>query len=308
MRRKRFLVALAAVPVVAVVVVLALPAATRNAGDTVAFTIGSVPEGASVFAGNRELGVTPLALTLKRGERRALRFVKRDHIDEIHVLDADLHPRRTMTGWLKRWRRNGERLVVVRLQPAGAAGLQLTTEPTGASVILDGQRVGVTPFSRETMRPGRHTLRLEHPDCFVETAAVLLDAGETQRVHHVLKSKVVALYKKMIEKEPGNMLHHGDLVHYHVLRGEFAEAAGALRNGMGALKRADVTEAGRFYSEIIRIYTHYYSYPPETETSKIRPVCREVVEKAIAEGLGSQNLFRKYLRQMDTYDRANPPG
>ena len=140
-------------PIVAAVVIVALcvaaawrwwPARATAAGGTGTVAIETSPPGASVLVDGRERGTTPLTLPLPAGThtvtvngttgRRelSLTVVAGTHIVH-HVELADLAP---TTG---------------RLQISGSSG---------APILLDGIRRGVTPAELADVPPGEHTVTI----------------------------------------------------------------------------------------------------------------------------------------------------
>jgi len=298
---------LALVAVAVVLCALHLSSATR---PLVYVTVHSRPEGASVFAPDCSLGCTPLRLCLARGERRVLRFVRRDHNDAEAVINADAF---IPQGWLGQWRwllQDKEVAVTVKLGSAADAMLLVTTEPDGTEVFLDGRRVGVSPVSLRGLTPGPHGLRLVHPEAFVQSESIMLQPGQETRVHRVMETtKVVAYYRDLIRREPALLTHYAELAHHHVLNGQFADAAEVLREGFEALKRSDVDPqtTRRYFVELEQIYRRYFIYPPETANNKIRPVCRALLEMALDKGLGPAREMQEQLKRLDTYDKDHPP-
>jgi len=267
--------------------------------------IVSDPPGASVYAGNEYVGVAPLTVSLAACERKELRLVKREHLDGRLSLDWDTY---VPDGFAKRLGHSLRAVVYeenVSLRPMAASSLVLTSLPEGATVFLDAQRVGTTPFARDGMRPGSYTIRLEHPDCFPLTSSLHLLPGRETRHHEALRDRVVELYKGLIAKEPLDMIHRSDLVHYHVLRGEFDLAAEAVRDAVAAVNReGHGANLGRFTAEIEHIYTRYYTYPEENESNAIRPALREIMEDAVKEEGGVAKHWQNCLNKMDRYDQS----
>ncbi len=64
----------------------------------------------------------------------------------------------------------------------GAASVELATVPSGAVVLLDGERIGVTPLRVSGVRPGRVVLRLEHPHHPPELRRLTLERGEHRQI------------------------------------------------------------------------------------------------------------------------------
>ena len=67
-------------------------------------------------------------------------------------------------------------LVVSLAQGSGPGSLQITSEPSGARVLLDGERIGVTPFKGE-LAPGAHRLAVEQEGFLRQERDVVLEPG-----------------------------------------------------------------------------------------------------------------------------------
>jgi|GEM_PF-3048903 len=82
----------------------------------------------------------------------------------------------------------GVMLVTLELEPTSDRGVvAVSANLDGANVLVDGQRVGVTPF-RSTFPPGRRQIRLEKQGYGSWATDVELAPGETQSVHVFLKT------------------------------------------------------------------------------------------------------------------------
>lgn len=82
----------------------------------------------------------------------------------------------------------GVMLVTLELEPTSDRGVvAVSANIDGANVLVDGQKVGVTPF-RSTFPPGRRQIRLEKLGYGAWATDVELAPGETQSVHVFLKT------------------------------------------------------------------------------------------------------------------------
>jgi hypothetical protein len=78
--------------------------------------------------------------------------------------------------------------------PASAAGaLRIETQPSGASVLLDGEDVGRTPLELNDIKPGRHTITLSTDSTTVKRT-VRIEAGKTVTLDVPVYSGWVAVY------------------------------------------------------------------------------------------------------------------
>ncbi|MEQ8860096.1 MAG: SUMF1/EgtB/PvdO family nonheme iron enzyme [Pseudomonadales bacterium] len=70
-----------------------------------------------------------------------------------------------------------------------SAGLDVTSEPSGAEVRVDARRLGLTPL-RVTLAPGLHRLEVRHSHYADDDRRIDLPAGETTRVRVTLERGV----------------------------------------------------------------------------------------------------------------------
>jgi hypothetical protein len=70
---------------------------------------------------------------------------------------------------------------------SGRTVIELRSEPTGAQIVLDGQRIGVTNASFNTF-PGKHVVALEKEGYVMEVVEVTVDEGKTARVSRLLRA------------------------------------------------------------------------------------------------------------------------
>ncbi len=89
--------------------------------------------------------------------------------------------------------------------------LELTAEPAGAQVILDGKPRGVTPVTLDDLSPGTHTYELRSPEGSVRRSFVIR-AGETAQVSESIFGgwvKVFAPFEVTVT-EGGRVVHLED--------------------------------------------------------------------------------------------------
>jgi len=131
-------------------------------------TITSDPVGASVSLDGAERGVTPLttdvpagAHTLQVGSGATARTqpldVRGGVASAVHIVlpSGPAQPARPTTG-----------------------GLQVTTEPPGATVVIDGQSLGAAPLTADGLSPGTHEVVVTRAGVTVRRS-VDVDAGNT---------------------------------------------------------------------------------------------------------------------------------
>lgn len=135
----------------------------------------SDPEGAVVLRDDTDevLGETPLFVELPPGGL------------DLRV-QAEGYEARTSRAAV----RDGEvTRVRVELAPAASrmAVLTVAGRPAGARVLLDGVALGPTPLTRDSLEPGRRTLRVERAGRDPWEGPVVLEAGSASRVDYDLR-------------------------------------------------------------------------------------------------------------------------
>ncbi|MBC7690962.1 MAG: PEGA domain-containing protein [Methylotenera sp.] len=87
---------------------------------------------------------------------------------------------------------------------AGKGILEVTTQPSGAEVFIDGTRWGVTPLRLYgRLAPGKHQLRLDHPTSVLVDELILSVPATTVRVSKLLKKAMGSI---QIATEPSGAL------------------------------------------------------------------------------------------------------
>ncbi len=152
-------------------------------------SLDSVPRGASVWVdGERLPAPTPTAASVTAGEPHQVE------------MEAEGYRRWSMDGITLR---PGETFPVAPDLPPLLAALEVTTNPPGAKVKLDGELIGRTPLERSDLRPGKgQTLLLTKTGFQPLKLEVDLAAGKPARIERELKP-VVRYGKISIYIEPG---------------------------------------------------------------------------------------------------------
>ena len=142
----------------------------ENSDDTGFLLITSTPSGATLYLNGKEIGTTPKQL---------------DQMVGRYVVTAELgkyyHPARqdvTLT--------TAGAEVALTLTPA-FGGLKVTSEPSGANLWLDGQRMGVTPYEDERKASGTYELRVVNEYHHSYVGEVTVDDGKITTEHLALK-------------------------------------------------------------------------------------------------------------------------
>ncbi len=134
-----------------------------TAPESGVLVVNSNPDGVDVFIDGKKRGSTPITMELPTGDHK-LELTLGEQTRAIPV--------KITTG--------GHVAQFVELPKAGAVVGQLSikTDPAGATVIVDGQRRGVSPLLVENLTPGTHTVGLQNSLTSV-TEQVTIQAGAT---------------------------------------------------------------------------------------------------------------------------------
>lgn len=192
--------------------------------------------------------------------------------------------------------------VPVTLEPLGGYTLTCTSQPSGASVYLDGERMGETPLTvRDLDRDVVEvTFQLKNHEQVMR--AVHFDERPTQELAVVLPSLTEKYYLQQLRQDPDVIHPYCDLAHHYVLQHEFAKAVEVFGQGVDLVVRKPGTEdSGRLWSEIDRVTTKQYDFGDAQQVA----AARKALAKGLAEMLnrhGNKSPLELYVAQIDLLD------
>lgn len=147
-------------------------------------TVRTTPPGARVTIDGRDVGKSPLTIpNLGRGAHTVR--VMRDGYASVERRVAITPNEPTSTLTLDLARSNAPpppRPAAPEPATPRTADVFFESRPTGATVFLDGKRVGTTPMALPSVRVGSHAVRFELADHKSWSASVPVVAGEKNRV------------------------------------------------------------------------------------------------------------------------------
>jgi hypothetical protein len=166
---------------------VAPPAAEASADTAVArtgrITVRTTPAGARVTIDGRAVGQAPLTVpNLARGTHTVR--VTRDGYASVErrVVITPNQPTSTLTLNLTRTGAPPSRPASAEPAAQLTADVLFESRPTGATVFMDGKRIGTTPMSLPSVRTGSHAFRFELAGHKPWTASLPVVAGEKNRV------------------------------------------------------------------------------------------------------------------------------
>lgn len=134
--------------------------------------IESKPSGAEVFFDSESMGKTPLTLTEVPLGKHMLAMKLEDYPDYSGEISADeSEPGKIFHDFVA---------AKEALIPKGS--LSIDSEPSGASVYIDGERKGKTPLKISELRAAEHTIKLELDEYEILQKEITLDADENLRM------------------------------------------------------------------------------------------------------------------------------
>ncbi|MGH9163804.1 MAG: PEGA domain-containing protein [Vicinamibacteraceae bacterium] len=172
--------------------------------------IDSRPSGAEVVIDGRPRGKTPLSVRVWPGyhvvELRAGGVVRRQHVG---VAAGQVASQYVELG-------AAETTSPDTPEPLATSGtLVVTSAPSGAEVVIDGQARGTTPLTLKALPPGRHTVRLSR-EGIEHTRDVEIAAGQTTNVTVPLAPKPPpepkAGYVRVTSRIPVTILEDGKVL------------------------------------------------------------------------------------------------
>ena len=163
------------------------PAAEESTDTAVArtgrITVRTTPPGARVTIDGRAVGQAPLTIpNLARGTHN-VRVTRDGYASmERRVVITPNQPTSTLALNLTRIGAPPSRPAAPEPAAQLTADVLFESRPTGATVFMDGKRIGTTPMSLPSVRTGSHAFRFEMTGHKPWTASLPVVAGEKNRV------------------------------------------------------------------------------------------------------------------------------
>jgi len=246
-------------------------------------TVTSQPP-AAVWEDQELLGSTPLSLSGVVRDR-TLTLRQPGYQDAIVNVPAGRH---------------GE--VPVTLEPLGGYALTCTSQPSGASVYLDGERMGETPLTVRDLDRDVVEVTFQLKNHEQVTQAVHFDERPTQDLAVVLPSLTEKYYLQQLRQDPDVIHPYCDLAHHYVLQHEYAKAVELFGQGVDLLVRKPGTEdSGRLWSEIDRVTTKQYDFGDVQQVAAARQVLTKGLEEMLRRH-GDKSPLELYVAQIDLLD------
>jgi hypothetical protein len=139
--------------------------------------VESTPKGSEVFVDGAKRGSTPLTLQLPAGSH----VVELRRKGSTRQFTLDVGPGAELS----------QRVDWSNVKPTGS--LAITSEPSGANIIVDGKKRGVTPMTISDLPTGSHTVVLDGKEGSVRRT-VVIEAGGEARLDESIFSGWIAVF------------------------------------------------------------------------------------------------------------------
>jgi len=150
----------------------AAPAMAPRATAEGTAIVNSRPDGALVIIDGEPRGVTPLKVALKTGDH-ALEILKGS---SSRTLSLSIEPGVVSSQYIELPVAAGPSArapAAVRAAAGTTGALEITSEPRGASVVIDGQKRGTTPLLLKSVTAGRHDITVSQGAITIRRSVVV---------------------------------------------------------------------------------------------------------------------------------------
>ena len=136
--------------------------------------ISSEPSGAMIWIDNQQRGMTPLDIPQFNAGRYALRLAQTLYYEETDSFSIEP---------------GGEFVKAYKLRPQFGK-VTITSDPSGANVMMDGEPWGKSPVARDKVLSGAHVVKLSLTNYFDEEMSIRLTDGQHLEPHYKLRPSV----------------------------------------------------------------------------------------------------------------------
>ena len=232
--------------------------------------IESEPSGAAVYLNSEYRGTTPMELGRIHPGQHLVRLTRHHYQPWQEEVRLD----------------EGVNQVTASMRYREGGKLSVTSEPSGATVYVDGDPKGVTPTVVSDVDPGGHPVRLVLPDYLEWESTPMVRTGITTTVQAELMSRMESFLIRATEASPDDVTNWTELFHYYVVTHNYEKAPHALAHAMDTfLRKPGINQdpGRRLYTTINRIWSgkREIDYGSAKEIEKARQAISQGYEEAL---------------------------
>lgn len=262
---------------------------------SVALTLDSAPDKATVFIDDKYVGLTPLTVADLVPGHHFVKLTKRDHLPWTKLVEL-LYPEEKLEAKLA-------------LKPKGT--LLVTSEPAQADVYIDGEYEGKTPLEKKNLDANPYSVRVEKEQFIPWEGEVEVRAGEQATVQATLKSKVEGWYRERLKENPNDVSCHTELAHYYLVRGELEKSVASIAAGVEVMANGADTSSygGRLAQEIAKMWGQAFQFGGKLEVEAVRKALHAALHGVWQRHKEKRPLqrFLAELRESVNADFTQPP-
>ncbi|MHC4916100.1 MAG: PEGA domain-containing protein [Planctomycetota bacterium] len=209
---------------------LAAAAHVRRRSWLVDLTISTNPPGCGLHLDGRYVGFSPVVVSGVAQGNHFVRAEREGYVSRTVRAAVFRGPRQTVS---------------VELRPQPVCRLELTSDPPGATVMLDGGERGTTPLVLENVRPGDHRLVLRRARHEPWSRSVKLEPGGSLSLRAEMEDSFLKFLDGAVASDPRNMSHRAERLHYMMTIKEFEDAGAAFFDGLRLMVCEGVPDASK---------------------------------------------------------------
>jgi hypothetical protein len=193
--------------------------------------IRTEPPGCAIRLDGRYIGLSPLTARAQPPGEHFVEAQRAGH--ELRAARVELGP-------------SGRRETLrLELAPVRWGRIEVTSDPPGATVMLDGEDRGVAPMTLENLAPGEHRLILRRARCEPWSRTLQLAPGETAQVKARLEDSFLRFLTGTVAADPNNVANLAMLFHYQMTCEDWKPAADSFLAAFEVMARERVSDPAK---------------------------------------------------------------
>jgi len=231
--------------------------------------VESDPPGATVTLDGVYRGLTPCRIHDVSAAEHVLKLTKYGYTPHARTVR------------LKRAQRERIRIDLTREEKHA---LTVASEPTGATVALDGEPMGGrTPLEIPSLKAGCYEILVRKEGRLPVRRQVHVGPGQPATLEVKLPSRTETYYLESIRSNPETISNYTELAHHYVIAHEFSDAGAAFTKAidLAGAPGADKKHVSRLRQEVLKIYYKQFEYGDEEAVAQAKEMIEGVLTQAV---------------------------